>query len=92
MNKRLISLLLVIMMICMLLPMSALAADGVEEQDTGTIAVVVYGKALTNVLDQKTLDAAFKPIVDVRVDVLNDEFGNVSALGKWTELQEEDNT
>ena len=42
--------------------------------------------------DQKNLDAVFKPIVDVRIDVLNDEFGNVSALGKWTELQEEDNT
>ena len=65
MNKRLISLLLVIMMICMLLPMSALAADGVEEQDTGTIAVVVYGKALTNVLDQKTLDALKAGIISV---------------------------
>ena len=65
MKKRLISLLLVVMMVCMLLPMTVLAADTEPEQDTGTIAVVVYGKALTKVLDQKNLAALKAGIISV---------------------------
>ena len=52
MNKRLVSLLLVIVMICTLLPMTVLAADTQNsDSETGTIAVVVYGKGLTKILD-----------------------------------------
>ena len=46
MNKRLISLLLVVMMLFTLLPMAALA----EESDVGTVKVVVFGKAISDAL------------------------------------------
>lgn len=66
MNKRLVSLLLVIVMICTLLPMTVLAADAQKsDSDTGTIAVVVYGKGLTNIIDQKTLAAMKAGIITV---------------------------
>lgn len=66
MNKRLVSLLLVIVMICTLLPMTVLAADTQNsDSETGTIAVVVYGKGLTKILDQKTLAAVKAGIISV---------------------------
>ena len=43
MNKRLISLLLVVMMVFTLLPMTALA----KGEGTGDVAVIVYGKAIS---------------------------------------------
>ena len=46
MNKRPISLLLVVMMLFTLLPMAALA----EESDVGTVKVVVFGKAISDAL------------------------------------------
>ena len=46
MNKRLISFMLVLVLICTLLPMAALA-DGAA---TGTVKVLVFGKAISNAL------------------------------------------
>ena len=43
MNKRLISLLLVVMLVFTLLPMTALA----KGEGTGDVAVIVYGKAIS---------------------------------------------
>ena len=65
MNKRLISLLLVIVMICTLLPMAVLAEESV---DTGYVAIVVYGKNLTRIIEQVEQNdggvQAFKDAID----------------------------
>lgn len=60
MNKRLISLLLVVMLVFTLLPMTVLADDN----DVGTVKVMVFGKAISNALygenDLKTLPDMIK--------------------------------
>ena len=64
MKKRLISLLLVVMMVCMLLPMTVLAEDA-GNAGNGTVKVMVYGKAISDALldpatDLDTMTARIK--------------------------------
>ena len=97
MNKRLISLLLVIVMICTLLPMAVLAEESV---DTGYVAIVVYGKNLTRIIEQVEQNdggvQAFKDAIDDSMEDLlagetipdcsfvltNDETGETYEMGK----------
>lgn len=54
MNRKILSLLLVIVMICTLLPVAAVA-DQDDMEEAGQVAVVVYGSALTKLLDKPDL-------------------------------------
>ena len=74
MNKRLISILLVVMMVFTLLPMTALA-DDVKGEGTGDVAVIVYGKAISEAFwaEETTLDTLTERITTNLQDALAGE-------------------